>query len=490
VKSNVDASTRHRLLAVASRPSEFFEMAQLAGGLARLGNHVTLLYLHASSEPALHADIIARMRQREPAGDVEMVAVDFDRVREGRRYSRPMQLLDLARPQSVAAMAALMRQMPLRLWPHLPLTARRALLTTSLFERCIEFYSDTIRRYRTTAVLIPEDIVGPFWPVAVKAAHSNGVPAIVFPYTLADRKEALQSLRQDPLFQTASNVIGAELFPAWRWKGDDFDLVRLPEDQIFAHQRLGIAPPDPWMMNSGFADVICVDSEATFDFFRDGGIAPERMRVVGSASQDEMFRRLRERDAHRAGLERTYALSSTKPLLLVSGCPNQLGANAPSCVFSSMEELADAVGRTLAPLAQHFNLLVRPHPNYPGFGEMLERHGFVVARDNTAHLIPLADVFVAFASATIRWAIACGIPTVNYDVFNYGYTEFSEVAGVDTVNTLQAFESSCSQLALPARVTELHDRIRKESPRWAVMDGDSVSRIQVEIEKASRACAK
>ncbi|HEX7280491.1 MAG TPA: hypothetical protein VF239_00465, partial [Vicinamibacterales bacterium] len=197
MKSNVDASTRHRLLAVASRPSEFFEMAQLAGGLARLGNHVTLLYLHASSEPALHADIIARMRQREPAGDVEMVAVDFDRVREGRRYSRPMQLLDLARPQSVAAMAALMRQMPLRLWPHLPLTARRALLTTSLFERCIEFYSDTIRRYRTTAVLIPEDIVGPFWPVAVKAAHANGVPAIVFPYTLADRKEALQSLRQD-----------------------------------------------------------------------------------------------------------------------------------------------------------------------------------------------------------------------------------------------------------------------------------------------------
>ncbi len=34
-------------------------------------------------------------------------------------------------------------------------------------------------------------------------------------------------------------------------------------------------------------------------------------------------------------------------------------------------------------------------------------------------LVPLCSLYVASVSATIRWAIACGKPVVNYDVYRF-----------------------------------------------------------------------
>jgi hypothetical protein len=82
-------------------------------------------------------------------------------------------------------------------------------------------------------------------------------------------------------------------------------------------------------------------------------------------------------------------------------------------------------------LGERANVLIRPHPRI-----LLER--FAVFEDScikltwqpTAELIPLCDLYVASISATIRWAVACGIPTVNYDTFRYRYADYDSAAGV------------------------------------------------------------
>ncbi|MGZ8254576.1 MAG: hypothetical protein ACXWVT_06975 [Burkholderiaceae bacterium] len=480
----------HRLLAIASRPSEYFEMAQLSEALAGRGEQVTLLYLHALSEPALHANILEQLRGDRRDRGFDTLAVDFDEVRTGpvrSRASRAMRsVLNPGEVGSlVSALADLLPRVPGALWPGAPATIRRALATTTLFERCLRFFSATIQERAIEAVLVPEDVVGPFWPVAIRAAHDQGIPALVFPYTLANRQEALQSLKNEPSFQASNNRIAAARFPAWRATGSGYDLMRLPSDQVFAHEQLGISPPDPWMMNSGFADAICVDSEASFDFFRNGGIPAERMRVVGSASQDEMFAKRQQRERHLASLREALALDGSKPLLLLSGCPNQLEAKVPSCEFKTMNEVASFVGESLAPLAAEYHLVVRPHPNFLAFGDMLTPFGFKVSPTPTAELIPLADLFVAFASATIRWAIACAVPTVNYDVFHYDYTDFVKVRGVASVNASAEFRALVRSLTPDsAGRRELADGARRDSAHWGAIDGRSVERIASEIHEA------
>lgn len=514
-----------RLLAIASRPSDLAELADLSRALASRGHDVSLLYLFAGTEIEWHKGVFASIEQfiREPVQGLAIISLDMlaihrgafegrepvneviARVGEGaidisvpaepavapglaakvgRRLRDPQGTMKVLR-QAVPATMRLARQVPASLWPGAFTVARRSEDAVLVYARFHEFFGKLIAQRSIDAVVIPEDIVGPIWPVAVSAAHAANIPAVVCPYTLANQQEAIQSLKSEPAFQTSANEIAVELHPEWRYRDADVDLVRLPSEHIFAHHGLGITPPDPWMMNSGFSDRILVDSQASFDYFRSGGIPSEQMTVTGSVSQDRMFDLRQHRDQHLERLRKDLELQSVKPLLLISGCPNQLSAQVPQCEFTTMEEVAAWVGASVEPLADHYHLVVRPHPNFIAFGEMLSRFGVVSTLEPTSSLVPLADLFVAFASATIRWAIACGIPTVNYDVFHYGYGDFASTTGVAGVTGSGEF-TECVRGLTPGSGpwSSLAAAARADSARWSVMDGKGVARIEQEIQQA------
>ena len=538
-----------RILVLASRPSDYAEMSQLARGLATLGHKPTLIYFYAPTDPGSEP-IIRSIEELGHTPGLAALAVDIDAVQLGPQdqaqaaataersqaaevglYNMVLTLRDrvLGRDLAlalrthlptvrkifpviykVARVVDMVRNLPsgmrmagqainerLRSSREVPLSFRIKLVLMApkvvtdaafmerIYRRFLAYFQDTIAGAQSDVLLLPEDIVGNMWPVSIKAAHQAGIPALVFPYTLANKEEAFQSLKGEPPYQTSRNQIAAVLYPKWRLVEAGADIVRLPSAHIFAHERLGIAPPDPWMMNSGFSDGICVDSEAASDYFRAGGIPVAQLRVVGSVSQDEMAARRAHRQVRLDELRAVLKLSGTKPMLLLSGCPNQLSATVPFCEFASIGDVAAFVGKSLVPLAEHYHLVVRPHPNYPEFAAMLQPFGVVTSMEPTSSLVPLSDVFVAFASATIRWAIACGIPTVNYDVFHYGYGDFASAPSVATVSGSAEFRGLVRAL-LPgsAQLQAQSALAQADSAHWSVMDGKSLSRIEAEIDRA------
>ena len=335
---------------VGLRPSDLVEIAETARALAERGHRVTLLYLYARTEIEAHAsafDALARMAAEKTPG-LTMIALDMLTIQEGafenqrpiaelieqcerlpavsaaaadapvapgllpkvwRRLRDPKGTLDVL-VNVGPTLAGLIRRVPVALWPQAFTTARRANDALLVYKRFLSFFGRAIRELEVDAAIIPEDIVGPDWPVLVRAAHEGGIPVIVCPYTLANQSEAIQSLKSQPEFQTRANAIANHLYPVWRFHEGAIDLVRLPSEHILAHEELGITPPDPWMMNSGFADRILVDSQASFDYFRAGDIPAEQMVVVGSVSQDRM---------HALGRERAAALQRLRSELGLQG---------------------------------------------------------------------------------------------------------------------------------------------------------------------------
>jgi hypothetical protein len=527
-----------RLLAIASRPSDYGEMSDLARALAARGHTASLLYLYSRDDPssaAVIAQLTALAAEGVLAAAVEVSEIPDempDAVVARSRHTGPLRneslVVDAARK-----MINVIRRLRLNLYPKNTVVARlfygtahfidavrdreRTRLTIRLFRqlrprlrelpsglrleairplyraaamvlyyrRVLTFMSNTIARRRLDAILLPEDIVGAVWPVSIHAAHAAGAAALVLPYTLADQQEAVQSLKGAAPFQSSANRVAAVLYPRWRYQRDGIDIVRLPSDHILAHEDMGLTPPDPWMMNSGFADGILVDSEASREYSIKGGIPPEQLTVVGSVSQDRMFELRHNRAAHLDALRRELRMPGSKPLLLISGCPNQLTAPVPFCEFPRIEDVAAHVGESLAPLAEHFHLVVRPHPNFLEFGAMLERYGVTSTTAPTASLVPLADVFIAFASATIRWAIACAVPAVNYDVFHYGYDDFAGAKGVKTVQRGAEFRALVRSLRpTSAELAAIAAAAQVDSAHWSVMDGHGLDRIEDEIRKA------
>jgi hypothetical protein len=156
-----------------------------------------------------------------------------------------------------------------------------------------------------------------------------------------------------------------------------------------------------------------------------------------------------------------------------------------------MRAVAQHLGEALRPLADHYHLGVRPHPNYPEFGGFMQSQGVAVSLLPTAQLVPLCDLFIAFASATIRWAAACGIPTVNYDIFHYGYSDFAANKGVATVSGPDEFTGMLAQL-YPGSASYREARARSESDAayWSVMDGRGLERIEEVIRQFARAARR
>jgi hypothetical protein len=335
------------------------------------------------------------------------------------------------------------------------------------------------------ALCIPEDVVGPIWPLAIKAANEELTPSLIFPFTVANQYEAVQSLKDETEFQTVNNKLGAMLSPSWRWKRGELDLVRLPDRHIAVHEFYKVSPPDPWMMNSGNATMICVDSKAAEDYFTDAGLPDNKIMITGSISHDGLYREARAKKTRLVGLRAKLRLSSKKPVLLVSGCPNQLAGKVPHCEFSSMREIANHVGRVCQKLNKYYDVIVRPHPNFLEFGELLRPWGVRVTLIPTSTLIPLSDLFIAFASATIRWSIVSSVPTINYDIFNYRYVDFIQAKGVAHVYSAREFERIFKRITLDEKFYSRQKRlIKKDAKYWGSVDGLSLDRIEGVIKTA------
>ncbi len=123
-------------------------------------------------------------------------------------------------------------------------------------------------------------------------------------------------------------------------------------------------------------------------------------------------------------------------------------------------------------LGERANVLVRPHPRIPldrfaNFGNSCIK----LTWQPTVELIPLCDLYVASISATIRWAIACGIPTVNYDTFRYRYGDYESVAGVIGVEEVSEFRALITRFVDdPVFAAELAEKQQSVMRYWGQSD--------------------
>lgn len=497
---------RRRLLVLASSPSDLVEMTDLAKMLAHAGHEVILHYVSEAGFSSLGGEVWARIQSLDGLeGRLHTGALDLSgstpspsqmEIVKQRFWRssiwRVLGGIGLQKPgHSDHSLMIRIRRLLGRLRRairdrhHSSYALLSSVVYIRRYSRNLDAFRMELQSLACDAVLLPEDVVGAVWPVVIKAAHEANIPSLVFPYTLANQQEAVQSLKDEPYFQTRNNRWLIWLAPTWRWKKDGLDLVRLPLGHALAHQWLRISPPDPWLMNSGYANAICVDSQASRDYFLRSGIPSGKLVVTGSVSQDLLFAEYQHKEERLDALRRELGLEGRKPLLLISGCPNQLEGKVPFCEFASMEEIAAHLGQALSGLREAYHLVVRPHPNYMGFGELLKPWGVVMTTMPTSRLVPLADLFIAFASATIRWAVACAVPTINYDIFHYCYGDFSGASGVQTVTGSEAFVTVLSGMRPDGEAyAAAKVRITADAAHWSMTDGRCAERIEAAIDAA------
>jgi hypothetical protein len=122
---------------------------------------------------------------------------------------------------------------------------------------------------------------------------------------------------------------------------------------------------------------------------------------------------------------------------------------------------------------------VRPHPRTPiDRLQVCNAPNVRFTSQPTAELIPLCDLYVASISATIRWALACGNPVINYDTYRYRYGDYDNAAGVISVEKLAEFRSQLDRFVNdPAFADDLARRQAAAKQYWGWVDGKLAERF-------------
>lgn len=372
-------------------------------------------------------------------------------------------------------------------------TRRRALsVTPSMLRALFRFVRDIFRaplllaayrkllqRRKIDLVVVTEDNVAGRARALVAAAIRAGVPVLLLPFTVPNPYEAARILGRRRAYQVRGwfSRLFAALRPNWVLTAPEGRLLRLPVMQAAVIELAGLAPARPWIDNEG-PTTIAVESRAMMKHYGAMGFSQRQLVLTGSVADEVLETSLRERTQRQGELRRRFALID-RPLLLCAFPPDQLTNAGALSEFSDYGALVEAWTASFAAVAGKFAIVVRPHPRIAAsMLDPLRRAGLAICWDETATLVPLCDLYVASISATIRWAIACGRPVLNYDVFQYRFDDYVGVPGIITVNDLAAFKKALADLAgAPEKLAAMTSAQATVAADWGCLDGKSDSRI-------------
>jgi hypothetical protein len=350
-------------------------------------------------------------------------------------------------------------------------------------------YRRILHALAPAVVCLSEDIPGTFSAPFIRAARRKGIPSVIIPFTIPNVLELAEaSLSRKVSWLMRLDELAATLaYPRWTLRHKGKLLLRANPGLIHALERRDLAPANPWMTNSGAADRIAVESERMLEVYCKAGFPERQLVLTGSCADDFLHAALQKKEARLAALYRDLELPANRPLLLSSLVPNQLESGVPSCEFDDYSVLIQFWVSTLAAWTHRMNVVLKINPRYRREEFLyLEKWGVKVASHDTIDLVSLAEVYVTSISSTLRWAAACGIPSINYDVYHYRYGDFADVPGIVHVEEKADFQAAVARLVEDeAARSDLRRLQRAQARRWGCLDGKSTQRLATLFDKLS-----
>ncbi len=339
-----------------------------------------------------------------------------------------------------------------------------------------------IKKNDIKLIVLAGDIIGHDTAAFIRAGHLQGkIASVITPFVMGSKLETIYSVMHNPdhsMDKWFNGLIGA-LFPKWVYQHGDKKLLRVPAGRVIALELLGMAPDLPWIIHSGHSDVIAVESEEMLRYCLEEGLPSDKLVLTGTIIHDDLAAGLKEIKEKRKLLYFSLGIKEDKPLILTALPPNMMyGYWRPDCDFASYEEMVHFWLTTLADLKEH-NIIVSLHPSVI-VAEMkyIEKYGVKITQKKIVDLIPLCDFFVTAVSSTIQWAIACGKPVINYDVYRYRYADYLNVPGVLTFEEKEKYIEYINKLAYDKSFFETYAEKQKSCMNaWGNLDGRAGERL-------------
>lgn len=362
--------------------------------------------------------------------------------------------------------------------------------------RQMRFADEIFKRLDVRLIVSGPDYALSVTSILAKAGARRGIQLAIVPYSMPPTtREIVESFARLKINRIRKNrePFFKRYFPTWLISYRGVTYSRLNTRDMMLADRFGLTPPLPWTPNSGLGKLL-LPSEQAMDYYRKSGIADDKLVVTGAPWNDDLislessrkerkqqlFKRIRS-ELKASGRQGDI---DTEKLVIVSWPPNQWPRAAMGCdTYNDLcrQFITNLAAIQIAELA-YVGVSLHPTVSDPAIINGLRRAGIVVLRDSLINLVDCADIFSATVSSTAFWAIQCGIPTINFDGYLYGYREFDE-AGAITVRTPGQMRGVMDRLLSDeAAYAEAHRGILASRDYWTMRSGNSQERIMGELK--------
>jgi glycosyltransferase involved in cell wall biosynthesis len=347
-----------------------------------------------------------------------------------------------------------------------------------------------LRRHRPAAIVVGEDGVSGNGPL-IRAAQEAGIVVLVLPYEISGREDFVNYVEEKrregrllTLGDSDDDRRVAERHPNWILPTSYGDVVIYPSHFILAREIAGLGVPDPWTTHGGTADYLAVGSESMREHYRREGLPEEKLIGLGSPYCDAMSDVLAaDATAARAFAQATKIVPG-RTRILISLPPSYHETRPGTSEFPTYEAMCRAtVDACLSVPGAEVTLSIHP-ATPPEQQALLRRMDVTIFPEWVIRLIPRHDIFVTTFSSTIRWALACGKPVINYDAYQFRLEAFREARAMTTVRRTADLATQLTALADDETFARAAQRAAADSHNWGSLDGQNTRRIVKFLKRA------
>lgn len=357
------------------------------------------------------------------------------------------------------------------------------LLSEYRWQRHLE---DRLFSLQPDLIVLLEDNAEGLTGLVSHAARKRKVPYVILPDFIPNPAEPARYYFNNPLHSadTLPGKLVGLFAPRWILEYDGKRLLRLPANAIAVRLMRGQHCPQPWVLNAGYTEAILLESKASLKHYEQLGFKPDKLRVIGGAVEDGLHAIHLEREQRRKALNEKYKLDPAKPLIVCGFPPDQYTAATGGFEFETYDDLCRNWFAALAEVSDRANVIVVRHPRMkPSALNRYATGGVQIATETLESILPVADLYVACISTTIRWALALAIPVINYDTYRYDYGDFSPAKGCSEVTSLGAFRDEMERLLKPGELDRLSVVASGDADQWGLMDGKFRTRLRDSLLK-------
>jgi hypothetical protein len=343
-----------------------------------------------------------------------------------------------------------------------------------------------LKKEKPDFIILGGDMPGYDSSLYIREAKKIGIESFIIPSTMSNGQEQAEVYSGDKQYHIRKQDIHflKIFFKKWIKDYKGINLLRVPLARLFAFKSIGINYKEPWVFNSSNAKKIFIESISMYEYYRKAGLKNNNLVITGSPSNDIMTQIFNNNNNLATNLHNKYNIEKSKKKILFALPPDFYYVNGgrPQSIFNNYKECIDYFLDFIEQKNQvKWYMTLHPSMNRSDY-KAFEDIGVTILSDPAYMLLPLVDIFIASVSSTIRWAIACGVPTINFDFYLYKYDDFMNQDGVLYADNKNSFNDIMNKLISDA---EYYTCIRKKqsisSLKWGKLDDMCCVRIYDEI---------